>query len=88
MKVKVKSIFAVGSTVHLAKESKTNMHAFVDLPEGATVLDLLERLPSIGPREQFDDIMINVFVNGRLCGFDHPLSPGDEIDIHIPVSGG
>jgi len=88
MRVKVRSTFAVGSTEHLSKKPLCKGETFVELPDEATVLDLLECLPSIGPKEQFDDIMINVFVNGRLCGFDHPLSPGDEIDIHIPVSGG
>ncbi len=88
MEVTIRSSFAVGSTKHLAQSSRLGREARVELPDGATVLDLLETLPSIGPREQFDDMMITVFVNGKLCGFDHRLRHGDLIDIHIPVSGG
>jgi len=60
----------------------------VDLEEGATVRDLLWALPSLGPSEQWDDIMIHVFVNGELKGYDYPLRNGDVVDLHIPVSGG
>jgi len=60
----------------------------VDLEEGATVRDLLWALPSLAPSEQWDDIMIHVFVNGELKGYDYPLRNGDVVDLHIPVSGG
>jgi molybdopterin converting factor small subunit len=60
----------------------------VEVREGTTIDALLRTLPAIGPPEQFDDIMLHVFVNGRLKGFDYVLQPEDVLDLHIPVSGG
>ncbi len=88
MKIRLGSTYAVGSTGRLAGEPGPGGYARVTLPGGATVHDLLTSLPALGPPEAFDDIMIHVFVNGGLVGFDHRLSEGDKVDIHIPVSGG
>lgn len=60
----------------------------LEIKPGTGVEELLRALPGLGPPEAFDDIMIHVFVNGRLRGFDYVLRPGDVIDLHIPVSGG
>ncbi len=88
MKIKIRSTFAVGATSHMGNESPKQGEFNLDIKEGTTVGDLLESLPSLGPSHQFDDIMIHVFVNGTLKGFDHILQDGDILDIHIPVSGG
>ncbi|MBW2121300.1 MAG: MoaD/ThiS family protein, partial [Deltaproteobacteria bacterium] len=87
MKITLRSTFAVGGTTGAERASKGGAQT-VDLEEGATVRDLLWALPSLGPSEQWDDIMIHVFVNGELKGYDYPLRNGDVVDLHIPVSGG
>jgi sulfur-carrier protein len=54
----------------------------VDLPEGATVADLLRRLalPDDEPRL--------TLVNGRDAGAEQPLAPGDVVSIIPPLAGG
>jgi molybdopterin synthase sulfur carrier subunit len=54
----------------------------VELPEGATVGDLVEhlRLPS-------DQVKV-VFVNNVIREAEHPLADGDELGIFPPVGGG
>lgn len=88
MKIRIKSVFAVGATDHLKEPSRSREALLVEVQEDTTIDQLLRRLPSIGPPEQFDDIMLHVFVNGRLKGFDYTLQDGDVLDLHIPVSGG
>ncbi|MCF8063563.1 MAG: MoaD/ThiS family protein [Deltaproteobacteria bacterium] len=88
MKIHLRSTYAVGSSVGAGESDAPMPGSRVELAPGATVQDLLERFPALGPAESYDDIMIHVFVNGRLRGFDHRLEPGDVVDIHIPVSGG
>jgi molybdopterin converting factor small subunit len=60
----------------------------IEVAPGTSVEGLFKKLPSLGPSVAYDDMMIHVFVNGKLTGFDSVLEPGDVIDIHIPVSGG
>jgi molybdopterin converting factor small subunit len=88
MKVKIRSTFAIGATQDPQGRSPSNGPMKVDVQPGTTVEELLEKLPSLGPKDQFDDIMIHVFVNGTLKGHNYVLQPGDVIDLHIPVSGG
>lgn len=54
----------------------------VELPEGATVGELIARLDL--PAEQVKV----VFVNGIARETDHPLADGDEVGIFPPVGGG
>jgi molybdopterin converting factor small subunit len=54
----------------------------LDLPEGATVADLIEKM-DIPARE----VKI-AFVNGRTQRPDWRLKPGDEVGIFPPVGGG
>jgi sulfur-carrier protein len=54
----------------------------VDLPDGATVGQLIEHL-----RLPADQVKI-VFVNGLVRTPDDPLSDGDELGIFPPVGGG
>jgi molybdopterin converting factor small subunit len=88
MKIRIRSFFAVGATGHLKEPSGAEKKMLMEIREGTTIEALLNTLPAIGPPEQFDDIMLHVFVNGRLKGFDYVLQPGDVLDLHIPASGG
>jgi molybdopterin synthase sulfur carrier subunit len=54
----------------------------VELPEGATVGDLVEYLNL--PANQVKV----VFVNHVIRGAEHPLADGDELGIFPPVGGG
>ena len=88
MKVKIQSPFAIGMPEHLRQAFISNRPLVLDLEPGARVIDLLRQLPSIGPEEEFDDMMLLVFINGEVRGYDHPLTAGDVVDLHIPVSSG
>ncbi|MBW2084215.1 MAG: MoaD/ThiS family protein [Deltaproteobacteria bacterium] len=88
MKITLRSSFAVGLTKLSLTQPGGLGSAQITLKAGSTVQDLLHKLPSLGPPEQWDDIMIHVFVNGELKGYDYPLRNGDVVDLHIPVSGG
>jgi molybdopterin converting factor small subunit len=54
----------------------------VDLPEGATVENLVAELALRNERAKL------IFVNGRAREIDHPLEPEDEVGIFPPVAGG
>lgn len=56
--------------------------AIVDLPEGASVAELVERLalPAELPRL--------LLVNGREVTLDHSLDAGDVVSIFPPLAGG
>ena len=54
----------------------------VDLPEGATMADLLDRL---GLPEQ--EVKVT-FVNGRIRSGDWILQPDDEVGVFPPIGGG
>ena len=88
MKIRLKSIFAIGSTLQMTSEVNGDNDLVLDVEPHTTVKAMLHQLPLTGPVPSMDDLMIHVFVNGKLQGFDHVLQPGDDIDLHIPVSGG
>jgi len=54
----------------------------VELPNGATVADLVNRLNLPG-----EEVKV-AFVNGRARPMDWRLEPGDEVGIFPPVGGG
>ncbi|MGQ9824310.1 MAG: MoaD/ThiS family protein [Desulfotomaculales bacterium] len=54
----------------------------VNLPEGATVRDLVRRLNI--PADQ----VFTAFVNGRHAVLDRVLAPGDRVALFPPVGGG
>jgi molybdopterin synthase sulfur carrier subunit len=54
----------------------------VDLPDGATVADLVRQL---GVPEK--EVKL-IFVNGLMRELDHVLADGDELGIFPPVGGG
>ncbi len=54
----------------------------VNLPQGATVHDLVQRL-----RLPVEEVKV-VFVNGRSRPFDWPLQEGDEVGFFPAIAGG
>ncbi len=62
--------------------------ATVELHEGATVSDLLERLARVAPGRSAALRGIAVSVNAEYAGGGHILCDGDEVGLLPPVSGG
>jgi len=54
----------------------------VELPDGATVGQLIEHL-----RLPADEVKV-IFVNGIVRGEEHALSDGDKVGVFPPVGGG
>jgi len=88
IKIKLKSSFAVGVTEEFLEKFLDGHEVIMEFDEGATVLDLLNQLSSIGSPDEWDDILLHVFVNEVLQGMDYILQNDDEINLHIPISGG
>ncbi len=88
IKIKLKSSFAVGATEEFLANYQDGHENIMEFDKGTTVLDLLNRLNSIGAPEEWDDMLLHVFVNQEVKGMDYVLEDGDEINLHIPVSGG
>ena len=60
----------------------------VDLPEGGTVADLLDRLRDQHPSlRQHLDLSVAV-ISGRHVSAAERLLPGEEVAFLIPISGG
>lgn len=59
----------------------------MEFDQGTTVLDLLNNLSSTGAPEEWDDMLLHVFVNQELKGMDYAFYDNDEINLHLPVSG-
>jgi MoaD family protein len=60
----------------------------VDLPEGATVRDLLERIYSQEPSLRAHKKSILIGAGMEFVDRDYKLKSGDEISIMPPVQGG
>lgn len=88
IKIKLKSSFAVGSTEEFMKSFLEGHEVIMELDKGTTVEGLLMSLSSIGSPDEWDDMLLHVFVNEVVKGMDHVLEDGDIIDLHIPISGG
>lgn len=88
IKIKLKSSFAVGVTEEFLADFQDGHEVIMELDEGATVGKLLLKLSSIGDPDEWDDMLLHVFVNGNLKGMDYILQEGDEVNLHLPVSGG
>ena len=86
--IKLKSSFAVGVTEEFLADFQDGHEVIVELDEGATVKDLLLKLSSIGDPDEWDDMLLHVFVNGNIRGMDYILQEGDEVNLHLPISGG
>ena len=88
IKIRLKSSFAVGVTEEFLANFQDGHEVIMELDQGATVLDLLGSLSSIGSPSEWDDMLLHVFVNQELKGMDYILQDDDEINLHLPVSGG
>jgi MoaD family protein len=60
----------------------------VDLPEGATVRDLLEQVYAQQPKLRLHDKSILIGAGVEFVDRNYKLSLGDEISIMPPVQGG
>ena len=60
----------------------------VDLPEGATVRDLLEKIYAQQPSLRPNDKSILIGVGVEFVDRNYELRPGEEISIMPPVQGG
>lgn len=80
--------FAIAPTAALTAQSLSNHKIVMELEAGTGVKGMLLKLSSIGSPEQWDELMLNVFVNHKIAPFDRPLRDNDIIDLHRPVSGG
>jgi molybdopterin converting factor small subunit len=65
-----------------AAETPSGQPCMVELTEGATLQELVDRL-GIPPEETRV-----VFVNGRAQEMDYTLQPGDQVGIFPPIGGG
>ena len=55
----------------------------VELPEGSTIRDLIERLEmEVAPEH------LSVALNGRVARVEQVLEDGDKVHLMIPISGG
>jgi molybdopterin converting factor small subunit len=60
----------------------------VDLPDGATVKDLLEKIYEKAPALRARDKSILIGAGVEFVDRNYKLKPGDEISIMPPVQGG
>lgn len=60
----------------------------IELPEGATVRDVLAHFESRAPRLKDSQQSLALAVNRQYVGPDTKLNPGDEVALLPPVSGG
>jgi molybdopterin converting factor small subunit len=60
----------------------------LEVPEGTTAADLLEKIYSITPALREWDKSILVAAGVEFVGRDYVVNPGDEISIMPPVQGG
>jgi molybdopterin converting factor small subunit len=88
IKIKLKSSFAIGATEEFLANFQDGHEVIIELAKGSNVLDLLNRLSSIGSAHEWDDMLLHVFVNNVLKGMDYVLQDDDEINLHLPISGG
>jgi molybdopterin converting factor small subunit len=86
--VKINSSYAVGQTTALELQFHNKDNLIMELEPGTTVEGMLLKMPFIGSPERWDDIMLHIFVNQEIAGFDQILKDNDVIDLRIPVSGG
>ena len=88
IKIKLKSSFAVGVTEEFLTYFQNGHEVMIDLDQGTTVLDLLNRLSSLGSPNDWDDMLLHIFVNQEIKGMDYVLQDNDEVNIHLPTAGG
>ncbi len=79
MKVKVK-LYA--TLTNRAKKTERGSPVEIELPEGESVMGLLNRL-----KLSVDEVRM-IYVNGRSRQLDWQLRDGDEVGLFPPVGGG
>jgi molybdopterin converting factor small subunit len=85
VKVIINSTYALGNAKAFSYE---NDDIVMELEPGTTVEGMLLKMPSMGSPDRWDDIMLHVFVNQKIAGFDQVLKENDIIDLLVPASGG
>ena len=60
----------------------------IELESGCTLRDVVERLKEMFPRLRLQTDEILVSLNKRTAPLDALLSPGDEVSLLPPVTGG
>jgi len=85
IRVIINSTYSLG---HIKAFSHDNDNIVMELEEGTTVEGMLLQMPSMGSPDLWDNIMLHVFVNQEIAGFDHILKDNDIIDLLVPASGG
>lgn len=88
IRVKINSCYTVGQTASFRSKFGSEDAFTIELDRGTRVEDLLLQIPGIGSPEEWDDLMLHVFVNRSIVGFDRVLEDNDVVDLHIPSSGG
>lgn len=63
-------------------------HFDVDLPDGSTVTELVEKLYQLKPALRAHDKSILIGAGVEFVERNHKLKPGEEIAIMPPVQGG
>jgi hypothetical protein len=88
IRVKINTAFAIGDTGAYESLLDERGDLILEFGPGATVQDMLLRLPGLGSPENWSDLFLHVFINHRVAPFDRVLEDQDVIDIHIPLTGG
>lgn len=88
IKVIINSSYAVDQTAAHVSQPYDNDNIIMELEPGTTVEGILLKMPSVGSPDRWDDIMLHVFVNQEIAGFDRVLKDNDVINLPIPVSEG
>jgi hypothetical protein len=78
----------VSQTAALESQFNDKDNLIMEMEPGTTVEGMHLKMPSIGGPDRWYDIMLHVFVNQEIAGFDQIPKDNDIIDLHIPVSGG
>lgn len=60
----------------------------LDLPDGATVAEVMRRLSEDHPRLAERSDALTVAVNQEFVGSEHAVQEGDEVALIPPISGG
>jgi len=80
----VQILVRLHTTLQIQTPSGFQRQVTAEVPEGACVSDLVAMLPL--PHIPLEEIIL--VCNHRVCPPDHPLQPGDIVDLIPALSGG
>ena len=80
----VQILVRLHTTLQINTPSGLQRQVTTEVPEGACVSDLVTMLPL--PHIPLDEIIL--VCNHKVCPPDHPLQPGDIVDLIPALSGG